>query len=37
MRRQGAHFDLKAFHAKLLGSGSVGLDLMRELVLADPD
>lgn len=34
-RRQGASFDLKAFHGKVLGAGSVGLDLLRELVLDD--
>jgi uncharacterized protein (DUF885 family) len=32
-RRDGADFDLKAFHADVLGSGPVGLDLLRELVL----
>jgi len=30
--RLGSSFDLKAFHAKVLGSGSVGLSLLRELV-----
>jgi uncharacterized protein (DUF885 family) len=34
-RRQGAAFDLKAFHAKVIGSGSVGLDHLREIVLED--
>jgi uncharacterized protein (DUF885 family) len=33
-RRDGADFDLKAFHADVLGSGPVGLDLLREVVLA---
>ncbi|MBI4951491.1 MAG: DUF885 domain-containing protein [Myxococcales bacterium] len=33
-RRDGAAFDLRAFHAKLLGNGAVGLATMRELVLA---
>ena len=32
--RDGAGFDLKAFHADVLGSGCVGLDHLRELVLA---
>jgi uncharacterized protein (DUF885 family) len=32
--RDGARFDLKAFHADVLGSGCVGLDHLRELVLA---
>ncbi|AKT42346.1 DUF885 domain-containing protein [Chondromyces crocatus] len=32
-RRQAEAFDLKAFHGKVLGAGSVGLDLLRELVL----
>jgi uncharacterized protein (DUF885 family) len=31
--RDGASFDLKAFHADVLGSGPVGLDLLREVVL----
>jgi uncharacterized protein (DUF885 family) len=31
--RDGDAFDLKAFHADVLGSGPVGLDLLRELVL----
>ncbi|WP_437735876.1 DUF885 domain-containing protein [Sorangium sp. So ce1335] len=34
-RRQGEAFDLKAFHAKVIGSGSVGLDHLREIVLDD--
>lgn len=33
-RREGDTFDLKAFHADVLGSGPVGLDHLRELVLA---
>ena len=32
-RRDGARFDRKAFHAKVIGSGSVGLGLLREIVL----
>lgn len=32
-RRQGAAFDLKAFHGLVLGTGPVGLDHLRELVL----
>ncbi|WP_437572503.1 DUF885 domain-containing protein [Sorangium sp. So ce542] len=32
-RRQREAFDLKAFHAKVIGSGSVGLDHLREIVL----
>jgi uncharacterized protein (DUF885 family) len=32
--RDGAAFDLRAFHAEVLGSGAVGLDHLRELVLA---
>ena len=35
-RRQGAAFDLKAFHASVIGSGSIGLDHLREIVLSDP-
>jgi uncharacterized protein (DUF885 family) len=35
--RDGAAFDLARFHADVLGSGPVGLDHLRELVLADPD
>ncbi len=34
-RRQGAAFNLKNFHMKVLGSGPVGLELLRELVLSD--
>ncbi|WP_437289647.1 DUF885 domain-containing protein [Sorangium sp. So ce406] len=34
-RRQGEAFDLKAFHARVIGSGSVGLDHLREIVLGD--
>jgi uncharacterized protein (DUF885 family) len=34
-RRAGPSFDPKAFHARVLGTGSVGLDLLRELVLDD--
>lgn len=34
-RRQGEAFDLKAFHARVIGSGSVGLDHLREIVLDD--
>jgi uncharacterized protein (DUF885 family) len=33
--REGAEFDLRRFHADVLGSGCVGLDHLRELVLAD--
>jgi uncharacterized protein (DUF885 family) len=32
-RREGDAFDLRAFHADVLGSGPVGLDHLRELVL----
>jgi uncharacterized protein (DUF885 family) len=32
-RRAGAAFDPKAFHARVLETGSIGLDLLRELVL----
>lgn len=32
-QRQGADFDLKAFHARALDLGSVGLDVLREAVL----
>jgi uncharacterized protein (DUF885 family) len=32
-RRDGAAFDLAAFHADVIGSGPVGLDHLRELVL----
>ncbi len=31
--RQGAAFDAKAFHARVIGSGSVGLDHLREITL----
>ncbi|WP_434046269.1 MULTISPECIES: DUF885 domain-containing protein [Sorangium] len=34
-RRQGEAFNLKAFHARVIGSGSVGLDHLREIVLGD--
>ena len=34
-RRDGASFGLRRFHADVLGSGPVGLDHLRELVLAD--
>jgi uncharacterized protein (DUF885 family) len=34
--RHGAAFRLKDFHARVLGSGPVGLELLRERVLADP-
>ncbi|AUX21016.1 hypothetical protein SOCEGT47_014940 [Sorangium cellulosum] len=34
-RLQGEAFDLKAFHARVIGSGSVGLDHLREIVLED--
>lgn len=33
-RRQGDAFDRRAFHAQIIGYGSVGLDLLREIVLA---
>jgi uncharacterized protein (DUF885 family) len=33
-RRQGAAFSLKDFHARVLGSGPVGLELLRERVLS---
>jgi uncharacterized protein (DUF885 family) len=32
--QEGAEFDLRRFHADVLGSGCVGLDHLRELVLA---
>ncbi len=32
--RDGDRFDLKAFHQRVLGSGPVGLDHLRDLVLA---
>ena len=34
-RRNGPAFDLKDFHARVVGTGPVGLDLLRELVLSD--
>lgn len=34
-RREGDGFDLKEFHHRVLGSGTLGLDLLREVVL-DP-
>ena len=33
--KQGASFRLKEFHQRVLGSGPVGLELLRERVLAD--
>ncbi|MEO6462402.1 MAG: DUF885 domain-containing protein, partial [Candidatus Eisenbacteria bacterium] len=33
--KQGPAFQLKEFHARVLGSGPVGLELLRERVLAD--
>jgi len=33
--KKGAVFSLKDFHSRVLGSGPVGLDLLRRLVLAD--
>ena len=33
-RRQGAAFSLKDFHARVLGSGPLGLELLRERVLS---
>ena len=35
--RQGEAFDLKDFHSRVLGSGPVGLGLLREIVLADQE
>jgi uncharacterized protein (DUF885 family) len=32
-RRQGSAFDLKEFHSRVLGSGPVGLQLLKRLVL----
>ncbi|MRG98543.1 DUF885 domain-containing protein [Polyangium spumosum] len=32
--RRGASFDLKTFHAELLGTGSIGLGALRELLLS---
>jgi uncharacterized protein (DUF885 family) len=34
-KQKGAAFSLKDFHARVLGSGPVGLELLRELVLTD--
>jgi uncharacterized protein (DUF885 family) len=34
-RRKGAAFDLKDFHTRVVGSGSVGLEHLRELVLGE--
>jgi uncharacterized protein (DUF885 family) len=34
-RRKGPAFDLKDFHTRVVGSGSVGLDHLRELVLSE--
>ena len=34
-KRKGAAFSLKDFHARVIGSGPVGLELLRELVLKD--
>jgi uncharacterized protein (DUF885 family) len=34
-QKQGAAFDLKDFHARVLESGPVGLDRLRKLVLED--
>lgn len=33
-RRQGESFDMKLFHARMVGVGTVGLDLLRRLTLA---
>ncbi len=33
-KRDGAAFDLKDFHSRVIGSGPLGLDLLREVVLA---
>ena len=33
--RLGGAFDRRAFHAQIIGSGSVGLDLLREMVLGE--
>ena len=35
-RRAGDAFDPKDFHGRVLGTGSVGLELLRELVLDAP-
>jgi uncharacterized protein (DUF885 family) len=32
-RREGAAFDLRAFHRRALDLGSVGLDVLRDAVL----
>jgi uncharacterized protein (DUF885 family) len=32
--KEGDAFDLKAFHERVLGSGPVGLDHLREIVLS---
>jgi uncharacterized protein (DUF885 family) len=34
-QRKGAAFSLKDFHARVLGAGPVGLDLLKKLVLRD--
>jgi uncharacterized protein (DUF885 family) len=34
-KQKGAAFSLKDFHARVLGSGPVGLELLRDLVLTD--
>ena len=34
-KRKGGAFSLKDFHARVLGSGPVGLELLRELALKD--
>lgn len=34
-QREGSEFDLKVFHERVLGSGSLGLDLLGEVVLAE--
>ncbi|MDX1621245.1 MAG: DUF885 domain-containing protein [Nitriliruptorales bacterium] len=35
--RLGDDYDPKEFHRRVLGSGPVGLDLLRDLVLGEPD
>lgn len=35
--RLGAGFDLKAFHARVLGSGDMGLDLLERVVAGEFD
>ena len=35
-RRPGPAFDIRAFHDTVLGSGSVGLTVLRQLVGAEP-